>query len=140
MPVEVLEELRGDPEASPVIEQKLHAAGVRIVEGERPISPWLLNSLDKGEAAVIELAMEKQTGLVAIDERAGRRVARLCNLQVTGSLGILLTARRYRLVPPIQECLLGMTRAGIWLSNELKAEALQLESKLSHPDRAAGAE
>ena len=58
------------------------------------ISSWLRNSLDLGEAAVIQLALNQGTGLVCIDEAIGRRVARLNGLSLTGSIGILLKAKR----------------------------------------------
>ncbi len=44
------------------------------------ISPFLLNSLDLGEAAVIQLALESDIQTVCIDEAVGRRIARLNNL------------------------------------------------------------
>ncbi len=54
------------------------------------ISPLLLNSLDRGEAAVIQLAINENIQTVCIDEVAGRRIARLSGLSVTGSIGVLL--------------------------------------------------
>ena len=48
------------------------------------ISPYLLNSLDRGEAAVIQLAINMGVHRVAIDEVVGRRIARLHKLFVTG--------------------------------------------------------
>ena len=53
----------------------------------------LQNSLDSGEAAVIQLALQQNIPLVAIDETVGRRFARLSWLTVTGSIGILLRAK-----------------------------------------------
>jgi len=41
------------------------------------ISPFLLNSLDLGEAAVIQLALDENIQTVCIDEAVGRRIARL---------------------------------------------------------------
>ena len=58
------------------------------------ISPFLLNSLDVGEAAVIQLALNRNIQTVCIDEAVGRRVARLNGLSLTGSIGILLRAKR----------------------------------------------
>ena len=43
----------------------------------RQIAPLLRQSLDLGEASVIQLAHDRDIPLVAIDETAGRRVARL---------------------------------------------------------------
>ncbi|BAY76540.1 hypothetical protein NIES25_29920 [Nostoc linckia NIES-25] len=58
------------------------------------ISPFLFNSLDLGEASVIQLALDKNISTVCIDEAVGRRIARLSGLSVTGSIGILLRAKR----------------------------------------------
>jgi predicted nucleic acid-binding protein len=58
------------------------------------ISPFLLNSLDVGEAAVIQLALNSNIQTVCIDEVVGRRIARLNGLSLTGSIGILLRAKR----------------------------------------------
>lgn len=58
------------------------------------ISPFLLNSLDIGEASVIQLALDKSIQTVCIDEVVGRRIARLNSLSLTGSIGILLRAKR----------------------------------------------
>ncbi len=57
------------------------------------VSLLLQNSLDAGEAAVIQLALQQGIPLVAIDESVGRRFARLSGLTVTGSIGILLRAK-----------------------------------------------
>lgn len=58
------------------------------------ISPLLLNSLDLGEASVIQLAIDQEIPVVCIDEAVGRRVARLSGLRLTGSVGILLKAKQ----------------------------------------------
>lgn len=58
------------------------------------ISPLLLNSLDLGEASVIQLALNQAIATVCIDETAGRRIARLSGLVLTGSIGILLKFKR----------------------------------------------
>jgi predicted nucleic acid-binding protein len=58
------------------------------------ISPFLFNSLDLGEASVIQLALNQNISTVCIDEAVGRRIARLSGLSVTGSIGILLRAKR----------------------------------------------
>src|SRR5258708_3481782 len=55
--------------------------------------PLLRNSLDRGEASVIQLALDAGISLVCIDEPVGRRLARLCGLQVTGSIGVLVRAK-----------------------------------------------
>ncbi len=58
------------------------------------ISPFLRNSLDLGEAAVIQLALDRSIETVCIDEAVGRRIARLNGLALTGSIGVLLKAKQ----------------------------------------------
>ncbi len=60
----------------------------------REIMPFLANSLDRGEAAVIQLALDENVPTVCIDEAAERRIARLSGMSVTGSIGIRLRAKR----------------------------------------------
>ena len=89
------------------------------------IAPVLLNTLDRGEAAVIQLALDQNIQTVVIDEAAGRRVARLNGLNVTGSIGILLRAQNEGLQFSIREAIDRMTAQGIWLSDQVVAFALQ---------------
>jgi predicted nucleic acid-binding protein len=126
MPLEVLRELQADKRDGASVEHLIRRAKVTIHDKVTRPTELLLNSLDLGEAAVIQLALSQEIPLVAIDERAGRRLARLCGLEVTGSLGILLRARKIEKVPSLRECIENMERAGIWLGVELKAEALRL--------------
>lgn len=88
------------------------------------LPPYLHNSLDRGEASVIQTALNLGVPLVGIDETAGRRIARLCALEVTGSIGILLKARRLGLDVSIPAALQRMQAQGIWLSNQVVAFAL----------------
>ena len=76
-------------------------------------------------ATVIQTALDQGIPLVCIDEAAGRRIARICGLQVTGSIGILLKAKQQGYPVPVREALDNMQRQGIWLSRRLMTFALQ---------------
>jgi predicted nucleic acid-binding protein len=93
------------------------------------IAPYLLNTLDRGEASVIQTALDKSIALVAIDEVTGRRVARLASLTVTGSVGILVKARSRKLIGPLADCFTRLRAHGIWLSQGVQAFALEQELK-----------
>ena len=88
------------------------------------ISPHLLNTLDKGEASVVQLALDNDIHTVVIDETAGRRVARLNGLAVTGSIGILLRAKNEGHPFSMREAIDRMQARGIWLSDRVIAFAL----------------
>jgi hypothetical protein len=62
------------------------------------IVPLAQHVLDKGEAAVIQLALERGISDVCIDEWRGRRAATSVGLRVTGSLGLLGRAKRVGLI------------------------------------------
>ncbi len=88
------------------------------------ISPILLNSLDQGEAAVIQIALTKGIRTVCIDESMGRRVARLHGLSVTGTIGVLLKAKKYGYPFSMREAIQKMRSSGIWLSKSVVDFAL----------------
>jgi predicted nucleic acid-binding protein len=88
------------------------------------IEPFLVNALDSGEAAVVSMALVEKIPLVCIDEAAGRRVARLSGLRLTGSLGILLRGKKEGLVPSLRAATQRMIAQGIWVSPELIARVL----------------
>ena len=71
------------------------------------------------EASAIALALEHHIGLVAIDERRGRLFARDAGLRVTGSLGVLLRAKRLGLIEEVRPRIDQMRAAGIWTSDSL---------------------
>lgn len=86
---------------------------------------FLQDTLDKGESEVIALAKEQNISTVIIDELKGRRLAERHGLTVIGSLGILLIAKKYRLIPEVKELIQGMENNGIWIGKNLKFEVLK---------------
>ena len=74
---------------------------------------------------MIQLALNERIRTVCIDESAGRRMARLNGLLVTGSVGILLRARREGHPVSMREALQRMKSRGIWLSQSVEDFALR---------------
>lgn len=125
VPLEVAQELRvGGPKAFGVDVFSAAAQWLEVQTQPVALQPFLHNSLDKGEAAVIQTALNMQLPLVCIDETVGRRIARLCNLRLTGSVGILLKARNQGFAVDIPQALDRMRRHGIWLSDQVVQFAL----------------
>ena len=81
------------------------------------ILPFLRNSLDLGEASVIQLALDRSIEVVCIDEAVGRRVARLNGLAVTGSVGILLKAKQQDPTMSVKGAIANMLSRKIRLSH-----------------------
>lgn len=96
------------------------------------ISPFLKNSLDIGEASVIQLALDKDIQTVCIDETVGRRIARLNNLTLTGSIGVLIRAHREGHLFSMSEAIKNMQTRGIWLSDSVISVALKEAEKKNY--------
>jgi predicted nucleic acid-binding protein len=125
IPQEVQAEIAAGGPGAPELEA-LHHAGdaIRIQPASATLPQVLIRELDVGEASVIHTALEGKIGTVAIDEKAGRRIARLHGLKVTGSIGILVKARQQGQVASLEECLRQMRKKGIWISDGLIRQAL----------------
>lgn len=90
------------------------------------VLPALLRAeLDEGEASVIQCALDHAIPVVAIDEKLGRRLARLHGLRLTGSIGILVKASRSGFISDLSACFNRMRDKGVWISDPLIAKALE---------------
>lgn len=78
-----------------------------------------LKKLDDGEAEVLILAKELNADLVILDEAKGREYARKLNLNLTGTIGVLLKAKDKGIISSISELLEIMNEKGTWLSGRL---------------------
>ena len=57
------------------------------------------DSLDKGELTSIALYKHLQADYLLIDEKAGRKVAKLNHVKIIGSLGVLIEAKQQGIIP-----------------------------------------
>ena len=83
-------------------------------------------TVDLGEAEAIELARELRADRLLMDERKGRALARREGIPVVGLLGVVLLAKRRRLIPSARLLLQRLeSEAGIYLAVEIKETALK---------------
>jgi len=85
----------------------------------------LLGRLHIGEAEVIIGAIEKGIAMVVIDESIARNKAKQFGLKVTGTLGILLKARKRGLIEDISQEIIKLKNAGMYLSDEIVEQVLK---------------
>ncbi len=81
--------------------------------------------LDKGEAAALVLADEKKARLVLLDEAEGRKVAKARGFIITGVLGILLEAKKKRLIDMVEPNIIALEASGKRISKSLRYKVLK---------------
>jgi len=93
---------------------------------ERQVVQTLLLEVGKGEAETIALGLEKRGYVLIIDDKKARRVASELGLRITGTLGILVKAKRLGVIKSLEEVLKEMEERNFRISKDLKEKALKL--------------
>ncbi len=102
------------------------ASWIKVVEVRNEHLKRVLQlQLDEGEAEAIVLALETYAGLVLLDDREARLQAKRLGLRVTGTLGILLRARKLGLIGSLREELDKLKETGFRISKSLEEEVLK---------------
>ena len=83
------------------------------------LDPLLHHTLDKGEASVIQLARERSIEQVIIDERKGRKIARLYHLQTWGTARVLVEAKQAGCLESVARTLEQMRKQRYWISDTI---------------------
>ncbi|HID56392.1 TPA: DUF3368 domain-containing protein [Candidatus Poribacteria bacterium] len=123
---EVVVEGRGRPGAME-IETARDAGWIEVVTPQDSDLVGLLQrDLDRGEAEVIALAVERKVSIVLLDESEARRIAEIYGLPKTGVIGILLRAKLQGKIRSLKEELDRLRQeAGFWLAEDLYHRVLE---------------
>ncbi|MHA4741849.1 DUF3368 domain-containing protein [Dyadobacter sp. MSC1_007] len=104
----------------------------------KPLPPWvrfksakdnrlfLTLDVDRGEASAIMLALESSSALVILDDAKARKTAQKLNLTITGTLGILLKAKRNGIIDNVKPLLEKIQQTNFRFSDAIAAEILAL--------------
>lgn len=85
----------------------------------------LLPDLGKGEREVIAQALGQKINSVVLDDLDARRIARRFGLVPTGTVGLLLAAKKLGLLSSLKVELEYLKAMGFWISQSLWIEALK---------------
>jgi predicted nucleic acid-binding protein len=83
-------------------------------------------ALDAGEAEAITLYQEKSADALLIDEQKGRKIAEYYNINIIGTLGILLKAKREGILAEITPSIRLLRKSKIRISDELYDSILEM--------------
>ncbi|MBI3301920.1 MAG: DUF3368 domain-containing protein [Deltaproteobacteria bacterium] len=86
----------------------------------------LVNDLGPGETEVLALALESTDAVVILDDALARQVAETLGIRLTGTLGVLLDAKRAGLVPAVAPLLDQLQALRFRLASHTRAAVLKL--------------
>lgn len=92
---------------------------LKVISLKNSLSPLAVASLDEGEAAVIQLALENNISYACIDELKGRRAALAVGLKIVGSLGLLGKAKTLGLISSVRPFIEKAKNSGIYYNDNL---------------------
>jgi len=94
------------------------------VSEDDPLVMGLRETLDAGEAAALALACQRSAELVLLDDVRGRQTARKMGLNVKGTLGVLVVAKRAGLIEVVAPLLDRLAAEALWIADELRTRVL----------------
>lgn len=87
---------------------------VRDIDTPSSIVSW---DLGAGESSVLSFALKNPDAWAVIDDREARRCAMSLGCRYTGTIGIILLAKRRGVITSVKETLIKLQNAGLWLSD-----------------------
>lgn len=96
---------------------------------EKRYQKILEQRIDKGEASLMVLALELQHCVVSIDDLRARKVAKDLDIRLTGTLGIILKAKKAGLITSTKEVIEKLKRVNFRISEKIEKELLRLSNE-----------
>jgi len=85
------------------------------------------NFVDLGEASTIALAVETDDIVIILDDLKARKLGQKLNLKITGTIGVLVKARKRNIITSTQEVLNKLRNEGFRISDEIEKEFLKYD-------------
>ena len=127
--LEILRELYNNITITDVVRNEIHAElpdWIKVSIDYDPQQMQVLElELDAGEASAIALGLKRPNSTLILDESKGRKAAKRLGLKVTGTVGIIIKAKRQGIIQSGKEILDALEKHGFWLSQKLKTDILK---------------
>lgn len=92
---------------------------------DRLLQNVLEATLDEGEASAIALALEVGHCILILDDLAARKFALQLGIELTGTLGILVKARKTGIIPALRPVLNLLKQHNFRISDKILSEILK---------------
>lgn len=93
----------------------------------------LVTDLGPGETEVLALALETEDPIVILDDALARRAAEFLGLRLTGTLGLLLDAKRTGVIPQVASVLSELHALNFRVAGQTRAAVLKLAGESEIP-------
>ena len=126
VPESVLKECVAEGKDRKEVEAIKKAEWIRVAEvQDKKLVKLLQSSLDDGESEAIALSLESGADLILLDDSDAREKARIYGLTVTGTLGVLLRAKKDRKISSLKENIMKLRESGFWVSDFVEERLLE---------------
>lgn len=99
---------------------------IRVQQVKDHYSQQLLEMhIGKGEASAIALALESDDPVLILDDWKARKVAERLGIRVTGTLGVIIKAKKSGIIPSIKPSLKKIRETDFRISEELEKAVLK---------------
>lgn len=98
---------------------------VKVSSPDSNFHKEILSIVDLGEATSISLALESESVLLIIDDLKGRRLAKQMGISITGSLGVLVMAKRKGYIKSVKPIIKAIEQTNFRISDKLINKVLE---------------
>jgi|SRR5699024_3487329 len=126
--LDLLKKLFGEIHVTETVAQEFNQPlpdWIKVVNPKTDLHKGLSGYLDAGEATSIALASEHDYSLLVIDEIKGRKAAKELGISVTGSLGVVVTAKNKGHIKAVKPILEKIQKTNFRISGELIERVLE---------------
>ena len=113
---------RGDLPGAQELDAAMREGWVRVAPA--PLETWRFAQIDPGEASTIALATQREGALVLMDDALGREQAAAVGLEVLDLAGLLLAAKRARLIDAVEPLVARLAQRGFTLPQDARRALL----------------
>ncbi len=127
----LLQQLFGVVVVPPAVVREIGATttlpkGIEQRDLTQTVGPRILSaSLGAGESEAISLALEYHARVINLDDRPARRLAQVLHLPVIGTVGVLLAAKRQKLLPVLRPSLDALVQHDFRIGQQLYEQVLR---------------
>lgn len=101
-------------------------AWVKVTEvNDKQRQALLEMQVDKGESSAIALALETSNSTLILDDYKARKIADQLHIPFTGTIGIIIKAKRLGFIPLVKPILERMKKFDFRISDEIEIQALK---------------